>query len=174
MIIRVDEHWRVRALSSIELPLPAAAVWGQMRHFEHFLTADPLHARITVEQLGPDAATPRGAVLRISHRLLGIGPDRTGRIVRWREGKELAFSDLSRRGRDIGFPHICGYRLEATGPERSRLTSYAIGRWTATWMPRWLVRAWLWWVLRATEAALLHEFAKLRKWREGRLGHAAR
>ena len=151
--ISIDHRWRVDAVSELTLPLPASAVWGQMRDLERFLTIDPLHARA---QLGPPprAGSPVGAALTLCHRVLGIGPDRLGRVLRWEEGRGFAVSDLSRRGPRRGFPHICTYRVDPAGERTCRVSVGAKGRWTATWLPRWAAKAWLRWVLLGTEARL--------------------
>jgi hypothetical protein len=123
-----------------------------MTDVERFLCLDPLHRAIRVEGDGPLSV---GSRFILPHRLLGVGPDRVGRLLRWREGAGYAISDLSRRDVTVGFPHICTYEVVATGAHTCRLTIGARGRWTATWTPRWVVKAWIWWVLKATESRVL-------------------
>jgi hypothetical protein len=147
--VSIDPKWRVRAVSVTELPLSAGIVWGQMRDLLSFICIDPLHARAWTH----DGVRARlGSELTIEHRLLGVGPDRRSRVLRWREGRGYVVSDLSTRGNHAGFPHVCVYDLSSTGPGRSQLTIEARGVWTARWVPRPLVKAWLWWVLASTEA----------------------
>lgn len=98
--------------------------------------------------------TPKGFGLGLKHRFLGLGVDRVGRVLKWDEGRGFAVSDLSRRGVRRRFPHVCAFRLEPLDGGRSRLHVSAIGRWTATWMPRWLVRGWMWWVLAGTRGRI--------------------
>ena len=160
---RIDRNWRVRARGVIDVPLPASAVWGQMRDVQRFLTLDPLHVRVT--PAGERRPGRAGQELVISHRLLGIGPDRRGRVLRWREGRGYAVSDLSRRGNRRGFPHICAYEVEPAGPGRCRLTIAARGVWTARWLPRWAGRLWIWWVLVATDARVRRELRAYARWR---------
>jgi hypothetical protein len=125
-----------------------------MRDVQRFLTDDPLHADVVFDSLPDPHRSFVGAKLTIRHRLLGIGPDRIGRILTWREGRGYAISDLSRRGVNRGFPHICAFDLAPRTDKSCTLTVSARGKWTATWVPRPLVRLWLWWVLKATEARL--------------------
>lgn len=166
--VEVDERRRVRARSELVLPVSAAAAWGQMRDLRRFITLDPLHTRVEIDAAGCGPGTLRGARLRIGHRLAGLGPDRAGRVLVYREGEALAFSDLSMRGRRVGFPHTCGYRLEPIDARSCRLITTARGRWTATIVPRPVIRLWIAWVLRATEARLAAEFLMLRQWLDGR------
>jgi hypothetical protein len=164
--LSISASWRVEAEGSVDIPLPAPVVWGQMRDYRGFLSLDPLHARIDVVSEGE--ASPRGDRLLISHRLMGMGPNRSGRVLRWREGTGYAISDLSRRGNRSGFPHVCTYELRSLGPERSRLVIGARGRWTATRVPRWAAKVWLWWVLKGTQARISAELARFGAWRSAR------
>ena len=177
MRIVIDKKWRVKAQSAIIVPLPAGAVWGQMRDWQRFITRDPLHRSVRVTGKGSASDTPRGTRIVIEHRLLGIGPDRVGRILRWREGCGYVFSDLSGRGVRRGFPHVCSYEVEVLTEDTCRVTAWVRGKWTATWIPRWAARAWIWWVLRGTEVRLASELAAYARWRrrQGRhVGEATR
>ena len=165
---RIDRNWRVRAQSVVEVPLPASAVWGQMRDVQRFLTLDPLHVRVT--PVGERSGGWAGQEIVISHRLLGIGPDRRGRVLRWREGRGYAISDLSRRGDVRGVPHVCTSQVEASGPERGQMTIGARGVWTARWLPRWAGRMWIWWVLRATDVRVQREMRAFARWRRRAAG----
>ncbi len=151
-MIRVEPHrrWRVNATKTIDLPLPASVVWGQMRDLRRFITMDPLHAKVRDEVPTGRAIPAVGTRLVIEHRLAGLRVHRRSRLLRWREGRGYAVSDLSRRGNHVGFPHICEYEIMPVTERSSRLRLSARGRWTATWMPVWLVRLWLLWVMRAT------------------------
>jgi hypothetical protein len=168
LTVVIDRQWRVRAARTLDLPLPASAVWGQMRDFRRFIAIDSLHTTVIAPPGAIDVANPAGAPLIIPHRFLGIGPDRIGRILRWHEGRGYVFSDLSRRGVRSGFPHVCAYEVSAAGPEHSRLTVWARGKWTAVWVPRPLARLWVWWVMRATELRLILEFDAMARWLRGR------
>jgi hypothetical protein len=165
--LTISRDWRVHASTEIDLPLPAGAVWGQMRDLPGFLALDPLHARVAVTARGP-GVSPAGDRLIIAHRFLGLGPDRVGRVLRWGEGRGYAISDLSRRGPRQGFPHVCTYELRALGPYDCTLTVGARGRWTATWMPRWAAKAWLAWVLLSTRAHIFTAMARHNAWRSRR------
>lgn len=161
MSIVIRDCGRVRARCELRVPLPASAVWGQMRDFRRFLTLDPLHVRVE-EVRGSEPRGehwPRGAEFLIEHRLLGLGAVRRGRVLSWKEGRGFAISDLSNRGARKSFPHVCTYEVVPEGEHASRLILGAAGRWTARWVPRPLVRAWLWWVLKSTE---LHIQTELR------------
>lgn len=158
MQLIVDHRWRVNASHSFELPLPATTVWGQMRDIRRFITLDPLHKHAHFGDRSTKSAMPRqGDALVLEHRLLGIGPDRVGRLLRWSEGSGYAISDLSRRGPRVGFPHVCMYEVQPLDEHKSQLTVAARGRWTATWLPRWMIRCWLWWILRSTALRIERE-----------------
>lgn len=168
--IHLDRSGRVDAQSVMHLPMSAGAVWGQMRDLPRFLTRDPLHREVEVEE--PDAQSAGvparlpwrpGVRLRIRHEFLGLRVWRVGRVLQWREGVGFAVSDLSSRGVHRGFPHVCLYQVEPVSESTCRLTVSARGRWTATWMPRWLVRLWLRWVLAATEGRLAVELSAVRR-----------
>lgn len=162
MKLSVDKHWRVDASHSIRLPLPTSIVWGQMRDLKRFVTIDPLHKRVRAAATARRSAIPcQGESLVIEHRFLGFGPDRLSRVLRWREGRGYAISDLSRRGVHVGFPHVCVYDVELIDAHTSRLTIAARGRWTATYLPRPVIKFWLWWVMRSTAARIETELLAL-------------
>lgn len=164
MSVRIGRDWHVHAEEVIEVPLSAGAVWGQMRDVCRFLSLDPLHAEVllSVPRAGHHGVrTPKGFGLVLKHRFLGLGVDRVGRVLKWDEGRGFAVSDLSRRGVRRGFPHVCAYRVEPLDGGRSRLHVSAIGRWTATWMPRWLVRGWMLWVVAGTRGRIEGEMRGL-------------
>ncbi|MFM9956650.1 MAG: hypothetical protein ACKVZJ_01125 [Phycisphaerales bacterium] len=173
MKVCIDKRWGVRAEDVVEIGMPASAVWGQMKDFRRFLTLDPLHAEVVVtrDRPAPQCAprSPAGAKLLIRHRFLGVEVDRVGRMLRWREGQGFAMSDLSRRGTRVGFPHVCVYAIEPDGPSRCRLRVAAVGRWTATSWPRWLVRLWMCWVLAGTRERVRREMHAV-EWARRRLG----
>lgn len=132
----------IRLKIEFEIKQVHAAVWERVRDLPRFGTIDPLHRRIDV--LGP--RLERGSEIAILHGLLGVSFYRYGRILQWEEGRGYAFSDLSGRGFNTGFPHV--FFIEVT-PVRgayeplTRLTIRIQGRWTARWMPAWLRRLWL-------------------------------
>lgn len=155
--IEINHRNKVDASASIDLNLSTSVIWGQMRDISHFLTIDPLHFRVRVE--GQENHLPTvGTDLIIEHRFLGLGPDRRSRVLRWREGEGYAVSDLSKRGTHCGFPHVCVFELMATSETTSRLLIAARGRWTATWIPKWMIRLWLWWVLKSTAIHITRHF----------------
>jgi len=152
----IDERGVVRASMACTLRAPRTRVWGWMRDWRSFLEMDPLHVR--VEALDPPLPH---ADLRIRHRLLGVGVDRVGRILRWREGKGFIVSDLSRRSPGVGFPHVCEFALQDAGPGATRVLVGVRGRWTARFVPRPVVRAWITLVLAATVGIIrLHWVAR--------------
>lgn len=159
--VSIDARGRVDAAGSFDVPMPAAAVWSRMRDIEWFLTRDPLHVGVRVSR-GPGASR-KGSRLVLRHRLLGIGPDRVGRILTWNEGRGYAISDLSRRGVRTGFPHICTYEVSPLGGRRCRITLGARGLWTAKCVPRFMARLWLVWVIKATEAHVMLGLWRLAK-----------
>lgn len=158
--LTITRDWRVDAAGSVDLPTPAAAVWSVMRDLERFLTADPLHARVLFRFLPHPSRTFLGARMVIQHRFLGLGPDRLSTVLTWREGHGFSVSDLSSHGVRAGFPHICTFEVQPLSETASRLTIGARGRWTATWVPRPLIRLWLWWVIRATEHSVRRLFVR--------------
>lgn len=137
----------------MDVPVSVAVAWGEMRDLSRFLAIDPLHARVRVIN-GPERHAGQGSRLVIEHRFLGIGPDRVGRVLRWREGSGFAISDLSKRGGDVGFPHVISYDLTPIGPDRCRLDISTRGRWTAIRVPRLLAWFWLWWIANETRLDL--------------------
>lgn len=164
MKITITSNWRVDAQKRIRIGAPAISVWGQMRDVPWFLTRDPLHARVQRTDGAPANAPWSNAQVLVSHRILGIGPDRVGRVLAWKEGRGYAISDLSRRGITTGFPHICAFQVVPFNEFSCDLVISTRGRWTATFLPRTVVRIWLWWVLAATQARLeadLRTFAHL-------------
>jgi hypothetical protein len=151
--VRLADDWGVDCRAMALIPLGAGAVWGQMRDFCRFVTLDPFHERV---DFGVDA--PRsGASFRLVHAFWPIRLVRHGRVLRWSEGIGYAFSDLSARGVHLGFPHVYEYRVEPAGEGTSRLTICVRGRWTMRGCPRWLVRAWLYWVMSLARAAVRTE-----------------
>ncbi len=128
--------------TEIEIEQPHAAVWEQVRDLPRFGTIDPLHRRILI--LGP--RLEQGVEIAILHGLLGVSFYRYGRILQWDEGKGYAFSDLSVRGFNTGFPHVFFIEVvpvRGVDEPLTRLTIRIQGRWTASWMPMWLRRIWL-------------------------------
>jgi hypothetical protein len=139
--------------AALEAPMSAASLWNRVGQFTYFTTLDPFHASVEIV----DAAAGAGATLRITHRFGLFEVRRTGRILRWREGEGYSFSDLSQRGRRVGFPHIFTYRIEPLSPDSSRLRVRCIGRWTARFLPRWMIRAWIWWIMQRLLNAIRDE-----------------
>jgi hypothetical protein len=158
MKLIVDKQWRVHASHAIRLPLPASTIWGQMRDLRRFLTIDPLHKRVRSVDGRRTSISQAGDTFIIEHRVCSIGPDRLSRVLRWREGHGYAVSDLSRRGVHVGFPHVCEYDVRSINAQASLLTIAVRGRWTARFLPRPLIKLWLWWVLRSTAARIEAEF----------------
>lgn len=160
MRISVDDRWRVTARMRVECDVPLETAQRLLRDFRTFLTTDPLHQRITFDHGEPDdPETIRGEAITIRHAMRGVHIDRAGRILRWRPGFELVVSDLSRRGRSVGFPHMCRYVLSERRPRGHSLLYEVRGVWTARWVPRWIVRLWLAWVMAATRGRLLAHLA---------------
>lgn len=118
--------------------------WGQLRDFRTFAATDYFHADPQVEGGRPRA----GAALTLRHRFGPFALTRVGRILRWVEWPGdrpgFAFSDLSRRGARVGFPHAISFHLTPSG-DASLLHIRVGGRWTPP-VPRPLSRLWLAWV----------------------------
>ena len=142
MRIGLDRRWGVDLHASFGLPIDAAAAWRHMCDFERFACLDFFHQAVHLSEPGPRVGTR----LRIEHRFVCFAVERIGRILSWREGRSYAFSDLSHRpGR--GFPHVYVYEVQPEGDGRCRFNIMVRGKWTATWLPRPLVRLWLGWVM---------------------------
>ena len=137
--IELNSQFRVRASASVEVPLAASAVWGQMRDFAWFTTLDPFHARMRV--MSPELRV--GARLVIEHRFLGIGINRVGRVLRWVDGSEYCFSDLSARGIRVGFPHVYQYQVRPLDDGTSCIRVTVRGHWTMRGLPCGLIKLWL-------------------------------
>ncbi len=165
MRLEISPNWRVRAITWADVPLPASVVWGQMRGLRRFLTADPLHVGVTFADSANEHFPPIGGALVIHHRMFGVAIDRVGKLLSWKEGVGFAVSDLSQRGKDVGFPHVCGYEAKAVDAGHSRITLSACGRWTARWVPRPVIKLWLWWVMAETRRSVEAEMRRFAKWR---------
>ncbi len=142
MRIELDRRWRVNLHAGFSLPTGAAAVWRHMCDFERFACLDLFHHAVHLDRPPPRVGTH----LRIEHRFVCFAVERIGRILTWREGRSYAFSDLSHRpGR--GFPHVYVYEVHPEPGGGCRFKIMVRGKWTATWLPRPLVRLWLGWVM---------------------------
>ena len=152
--VSVSKTGRVVCRAEFELPVSAAAAWGQLRDFRRFAAQDFFHAAVRVDAGG----VRRGAALEIDHRFGPFAVTRVGRILQWEEGGGrltpgqrpdrfgYSFSDLSRNGPRAAFPHVYRYSLRASAPDRSVIEITVAGLWTNRGIPRWLVRLWLRWV----------------------------
>jgi hypothetical protein len=127
----------------LPIPLSANKVWGQLRDFHTFARQEFFHANIDVEGKLPR----QGASIQITHRFFLFRVRRVGRICRWSEGVGYAFSDLSARNPQFGFPHIFSYRIHPLSPITCNIEIRVSGKWTSTLLPRWLVWLWLRWIM---------------------------
>jgi hypothetical protein len=156
--VRIIRAGRVDCRATLEVPLAASKVWGQLRDFRRFARQDFFHAEIEIDGR-PDGVPRAGSTLHLTHRFFLFRVRRVGRICRWAEGSGFAFSDLSPRGPRRGFPHTFSYRLEPLTDDACRLHVRVSGLWTARWLPRPLAWLWLRWVmqfiLQRVEAELL-------------------
>jgi hypothetical protein len=151
----------VHCRSTLDIPLSAISVWGQIRDFQRYARSDLFHATIAIAGGTPKA----GARLTLSHRYAGLGVERVGRILIWREGIGYSFSDLSLRGPRHGFPHVFSYRVEAAGNNACRLHVGVTGRWTTRHVPRWMAQLWLGWVMGQIVRRVSNELTLFRIWR---------
>lgn len=146
--LKLSTRWAVHAQTSVALDASSAQVWQVMQRFSRFIAADPYHTRMTHAQgKRLDVLPPRGTALRIGH---GIGFTwfyRVGTLIRAVPQQSLAFTDLSQRGRAVGFPHVYQYQLKPINENTCQLKLVVRGRWSARWLPRPIVYAWLWWVM---------------------------
>lgn len=93
-------------------------------------------------------APATGMHLVLDHNVCGVRLRRIGKILSWREGQGLAISDLSRRGKRVGFPHRFEFRIQpvagGAGGCASVLHVDVRGKkWTSPVIPLWLGRLWL-------------------------------
>ncbi len=138
MKVVLGSDWRVDCRCAIPLSVSAGVAWGQMRHFPSFVTHDPMH--VAVRSLPGSNDRSEYALI---HRLGPFRFERIGRLLAWTDGLGYAFSDLSRRGPRVGFPHVFIYRLEPCDERSCTFVLRVRGRWTLTWIPRPVVQAWL-------------------------------
>ena len=122
----------------------AEEVWREVSDLKRFLTVDPFHEQVTLMRPEPAA----GVHLVLRHNVFGFRFLRFGKILQWDEGRRYAFSDLSSRGKQHGFPHLFFVDVEPVGPQQTRLTVRVRGKWTTWLVPMCLVRLWLTWVVR--------------------------
>ena len=146
--VRLSCRWGVHAETSATIDASADEVWAVMQHFNRFIAADPYHTRITDAQ-GKRLNTlpPRGTALRIGHSIGFTWFDRLGTLIRLKPGQSFAFTDLSPRGANAGFPHVYKYQLTPISEAACELKLTVRGKWSARWLPRPVVKAWLWWVM---------------------------
>jgi hypothetical protein len=132
------------------------AIWPAMADLPHFLTIDPFHERIDLEE--PPRA---GTRLVLIHAAFGWRFARVGTILKWRPLVGYAFSDLSVRDRRKGFPHVFDLRLTplpaVNQQPRTRLSVRVTGTWTSGLIPRWLAIQWLSYVSR-DHARMIREY----------------
>ncbi len=126
-------------------------LWRIVSDLPSFLTIDPFHERVSLMRSRPAI----GVNLVLDHCVFGVRLRRVGRILAWREGAGFAISDLSLRGKQVGFPHVFYYRIEPSyshaqmhdGDGSSTPTAVlrveVRGKWTSPVIPAWLGRLWL-------------------------------
>lgn len=136
----------VRVQIVLDLQLPVDVLWARVSQLTSFLTIDPFHQRVTLKGDRP----ARGVDLVLHHNIFGIRLRRFGRLLRWQAGKGYTFSDLSVHDPRRGFPHVFIVDVAALGSldGQSQLTITVCGKWTATAIPLWIGRWWLWAVCR--------------------------
>jgi hypothetical protein len=135
----LDRRGRVRLEHVVDLPLPAWAAWDELADVERFACLELFHRSLWIEGGRPRAR----AAIRLRHGVPGLAFDRCGRILRWQPGRGWSFSDLSRRGPRLGFPHVFDVGLTPTGPGSCRLVLRITGLWTLRILPRPLALVWL-------------------------------
>ncbi|MBX2852444.1 MAG: SRPBCC family protein [Phycisphaeraceae bacterium] len=146
--VTLSPRWGVSATTSVRLDASTDEIWAVMQRLSRFVAADPYHTHLADAQGNRlETMPPRGTAIRIGH---GVGFnwfDRVGTITRVVPGQCFAFTDLSQREPNAGFPHIYKYMLIPIGEDACELTLSVRGRWSARWLPRFAVRAWLGWVM---------------------------
>lgn len=160
IVIRITRRGRVQCTAVMRVPLSSSMVWGQIRDFRTFASLEYFHAKIDIAGDVPRA----GAALEIAHRFLVFHVHRVGRICRWKEGDGFAFSDLSRRGLKSGFPHIFSYRIRPISPGACDVQIRVAGKWTASFVPRWLAWLWLRWIMQFAIQQFENKLMAYRLW----------
>ena len=148
--ITVDKRGRVDLRAESELPMSAENAWRWLRDFRRFACQDLFHRAVELDREEPQT----GAAFRLKHQFAGIRIWRVGRILFWNEGRSYGFSDLSQRGPRVGFPHVYTHELLPIGDDRCCLRLSVRGLWTATFIPRPLVRLWLAAVMLKTRSSM--------------------
>ena len=166
--IKLSTRWAVNAETSVVLDANTTEVWQVMELFSQFIAADPYHTNVTDAQGNClHAIPPRGTALRIGHGIGFTWFNRVGTLIRVVPQHSLAFTDLSPRGRAVGFPHVYRYQLTPINDRDCVLKLVVRGKWSARWLPRPLIKLWLWWVMTQANWSLrlhtAHEVAGLRK-----------
>jgi hypothetical protein len=161
--VRVRRSLAVDCHATLNLPLPAISVWGQIRDFHRFASQEFFHDNIRIE-----GEIPRqGAAIQMTHRFFLFATERKGKILYWREGEGYSFSDLSLSGCRKGFPHVFTYRIEPQGETQTLLHIEVRGKWTAK-IPRWIAWFWLRWVFRQVVVSVENDLLEYRIWRQKR------
>ncbi|MCI0651359.1 MAG: SRPBCC family protein [Planctomycetes bacterium] len=136
--VAIDRSRRVRMVAAVDTALPVEEAWERISDFAWTVTRDLIHAAVEWIDPGPAA----GARFVLVHRVGFVTIRRRGRILRWQPGRGFAFSDLSARGPQAGFPHAIEYRVLPAGERRSRIEIHVRGRWTLRAIPLVLARTW--------------------------------
>jgi len=160
--VRITARGVVDCRGTIDVPLAAVSVWGQIRDFRRYSCLDPFHLPPCVK-----GGTPRaGAAITLEHRYAGFGVRRVGRILIWREGVGYSFSDLSAGGPRRGFPHVFSYRVEPLAERSTRVHVRVAGLCTSRVIPRVLARLWLRWVFGHVVRRVRNELMLYMLWRK--------
>lgn len=153
--VRLSSRWGVHAETTARIDAPADETWTVMQRFNRFIAADPYHTRVTDTQGNRlNALPPRGTRLRIGHGIGFTWFDRVGTLIRHKPGQCFAFTDLSPRGPNAGFPHVYKYTLTPISEQSCEIKLTVRGKWSARWLPRPIVYAWLWWVMAQADWSL--------------------
>jgi hypothetical protein len=143
----------LNVLMSLDFACSADELWTVVSDLPRFLTIDPFHDRVTLQQL-PAA---KGVDVVLSHNAFGLRFLRFGKILHWHEGLSFTLSDLSGRNKRSGFPHVFVVRIEQAHPAAAEptttLTIRVLGRWSSRLIPVAVGRLWVSWVC--------HEHARL-------------
>ena len=157
LALRAHKACRVSRRGSIikirfELSVPGSRddVWSKISNVSNFACIDPFHCRLIV--MGPELKP--GVDLALEHVAFGFRFFRFGRLLRFHERRGYTFSDISRRGCRVGFPHVFIVDVEPSDGGRTVLSVQVRGRWTARWIPVPVGMLWLKFVCREHERLL--------------------
>jgi hypothetical protein len=140
----------IRMRFELNVPTELDDVWDEISNLSDFTCIDPFHTRVKVMS----RQLTKGADLALEHSAFGCRFFRFGRLLRFQSHCGYTFSDISRHGCRVGFPHVFMIDVESSDVASTILSVEVRGRWTARWVPVTLGKLWLKFVCREHERLL--------------------